>query len=207
MLSGGWAEFYSFEDGVVTILDIFLCTAKVILDLFRKFRKKSVNKRRKNQNSPVIPPAELPLGCIILKHIIMQYICTQLYKWDCANLEPVFSFYFKTRFKIIFHSTECSVLYSFTRWSVRCGHKRGHRGVQVSQGKRSGGNERGLWEETCGQPPPGGEHEMCLHSSRACGGMQAPLHISSLAGCTLQKQCLWVGHILPVQITFCKKIK
>lgn len=133
MLFGGWAEFYSFEYGVVTILDIFLCTAKVILDLFRKFRNKSVNKRKKNQNSPVISPAELPLGCIILKHFIVQYICTQLYKWDCASLEPVFSFYFKTHLKIIFHSTECSVLYSFTRWSVRCGHKRGHREVQKNK--------------------------------------------------------------------------
>lgn len=69
------------------------------------------------------------------------------------------------------------------------------------------GATRGFWEETWGQPPPGGEHETCLRSSRACGGMQAPPHIRSRAGCTLQKQCLQVGHILPVQITFCKKIK
>jgi len=29
-----------------------------------------------------------------------------------------------------------------------------------------GASERGFWEDTWGQPPPGGEHKTCLHSSK-----------------------------------------
>lgn len=50
MWFGRWVDFYSFEDGIVAILDIFLCTAKIMPNLFRKFRKNISKQKEERKN-------------------------------------------------------------------------------------------------------------------------------------------------------------